>query len=102
VSFPHASGLTAIRRIHEVSPATKVVMLSGSIGNSLVAGALAEGAQGFVGKERPVGVIIEALEMARQGHPAVDLLELEDALESLRWYDGRTALFRAATRGVGS
>jgi len=80
VSFPHANGLNAIGRIHEVSPDTKVVMLSGSISRNLVADALAQGAQGFVGKEKPVGVIIEALEMAYQGHLAVDLLLLQEVL----------------------
>ena len=73
VSFPQANGLSAIGRIHEVSPDTKVVMLSGSISRSLMAEAIAKGAQGFVGKEKPVGVIIEALEMAHQGHLAVPL-----------------------------
>lgn len=80
VSFPHTNGLNAIGRIHEVSPDTKVVMLSGSISRSLVADAIAEGAQGFVGKEKPVGVIIEALEMAYQGHLAVDLHLLQEVL----------------------
>ena len=80
VSFPHANGLNAIGRIHEVSPDTKVVMLSGSISRSLVADAIAEGAQGFVGKEKPVSVITEALEMAYQGHLAVDLLLLQEVL----------------------
>ena len=37
VKFPHANGLSAISRIHEVSPNTKVVMLSGSVNRSLVA-----------------------------------------------------------------
>jgi two-component system nitrate/nitrite response regulator NarL len=80
VSFPHANGLNAVGRIHEASPDTKVVMLSGSISRSLVADAIAQGAQGFVGKERPVGVIIEALEMACKGHLAVDLLLLQEVL----------------------
>ena len=80
VNFPHANGLSAIARIHEVSPDTKVVMLSGSISRNLVADAIAEGAQGFVGKEKPVGVIIEALELAQQGHLAVDLLLLQEVL----------------------
>src|SRR5450759_3949138 len=73
VNFRHANGLNAIGRILEVSPDTKVVMLSGSISRSLMAEAIAKGAQGFVGKEKPVGVIIEALEMAHQGHLAVPL-----------------------------
>ena len=80
VSFPHSSGLKAIGRIHEVSPVTKVVMLSGSITRNLVADAIAQGAQGFVGKEKPVGVIIEALETAYQGHLAVDLHLLQEVL----------------------
>ena len=80
VSFPHANGLNAIGRIHDVSPNTKVVMLSGAISRTLVADAIAQGAQGFVGKEKPVGVIIEALEMASQGHLAVDLQLLQEVL----------------------
>jgi len=80
VSFPDANGLNAIFRIHEVSPDTKVVMLSGSVSRNLVADAIAEGAQGFVSKEKPVHAIIEALEMAYQGHLAVDLLLLQEAL----------------------
>lgn len=80
VSFPHANGLNAIGRIHEVSPNTKVVMLSGSISSRMVADAIAEGAQGFVGKEKPVGVVIEALEMASKGHLAVDLQLLQEVL----------------------
>jgi len=80
VSFPHGTGLSAIDRIQEVSPGTKVVILSGSISRGLVADAIAQGAQGFVGKEKPVGVIVEALELAHQGHLAVDLALLQEVL----------------------
>ena len=80
VKFPHANGLSAIGRIHEASPCTKVVMLSGSTTRNLVADAIAEGAQGFVGKEKPVAVINEALELAYQGHLAVDLALLQEVL----------------------
>lgn len=67
VAFPSANGLSAITRIHEVSVDTKVVMLSASSDIGLVADAIAQGAQGFVGKEKPVESIVEALEGARQG-----------------------------------
>lgn len=80
VSFPQGNGLSAIRRIHEVSVATKVVILSGSLNSGVVADGLAQGAQGFVGKEKPIGAIIDALELAHQGHLAVDPLLLRDAL----------------------
>jgi len=81
VNFPQANGLNAIGRIHEVSPDTKVVMLSGSIDRDLVADAIAEGAQGFVGKERSVGEIFEALDQACRGDLAVDPLVLQDVLQ---------------------
>jgi two-component system nitrate/nitrite response regulator NarL len=80
VYFPHDNGLNAIGRIHEVSPNTKVVMLSGSISGALVADAIAQGAAGFVGKEKSIGVVIEALELARQGYLAVDPIVLREAM----------------------
>jgi two-component system nitrate/nitrite response regulator NarL len=78
--FPRGDGLSAIGRIRHVSPDTKVVILSGSISRGLVADAIAQGAHGFVGKAKPIGVIIEALEKAHQGHLAVDPLMLQDVL----------------------
>jgi two-component system nitrate/nitrite response regulator NarL len=80
VHFPNGNGLNVIGRIHAVSPNTKVVILSGSISPGLVADAIVQGAQGFVGKEKPIGVIIETLEKAVQGHLAVDPLMLQDVL----------------------
>jgi two-component system nitrate/nitrite response regulator NarL len=81
VTFPHASGLSAISRIHDVSPGTKVVMLSGFISRGLVSDAIAQGAEGFVGKEKPIRTIVEALELAHQGYLAVDLLLLQEVLQ---------------------
>ena len=78
--FSQGNGLSAMGRIHEVSPDTKVVMLSGSTGRSLVPEAIAAGAKGFVGKEQHIVAVIEALEMAHQGYLAVDPLLLQDAL----------------------
>jgi len=72
LSFPHGNGLSAIARIRGVSADTKVVMLSGSISTDLVADAIAQGAHGFVNKEKSIGVIAEALEQAHHGHLAVD------------------------------
>ena len=78
MSFPHGNGLSAIARIRGVSADTNVVMLSGSISADLVAVASALGAQGFVGKEEPIGVIVEALEQAHQGHLAVEPIFVPD------------------------
>jgi DNA-binding NarL/FixJ family response regulator len=78
LSFPHDNGLSAIARIRGVSADTKIVMLSGSISTDLVADAIAQGAQGFVSKEKPIGVIAEALEQAHHGHIAVDPIFMPD------------------------
>jgi two-component system, NarL family, nitrate/nitrite response regulator NarL len=78
VHFPWANGLKAIGRIRAASPSTKLVVLSGPTSSGLVAEAIAQGADGFVGKEKPIGAIIEALEKAYQGHPAVDPVVVRD------------------------
>ena len=82
LSFPHDNGLSAIARIRGVSADTNVVMLSGSMDSNLVTDAIALGAQGFVGKWQPVGVIVEALERAQQGHLAVDPIFMPDMPQS--------------------
>lgn len=81
MNFPLGNGLNAIRRIHEVSAGTKVVILSGSISPGLVADAIAQGAQGFVSKGKPIGAVIEALVLAHEGYLAVDPLLLRAALK---------------------
>jgi DNA-binding NarL/FixJ family response regulator len=78
LSFPHDNGLSAIARIRGVSADTNVVMLSGSISTDLVADAIAQGAHGFVSKEKSIGVIAEALEQAHHGHLAVDPIFMPD------------------------
>jgi len=80
VYFPDGNGLSAIGRIHEVSPDTKVVMLAGSTGVALVSDAIAQGAQGFISKAKPIEAVIEAIEMAHRGYTAVDPLVLQEAL----------------------
>jgi two-component system nitrate/nitrite response regulator NarL len=80
VKFPSGNGLNAIRRIHAVSADTKVVILSGTTSAALVGDAIAQGAQGFVGKEKPIAVVIEAVELANQGYLAVDPILLQAAL----------------------
>jgi len=80
VYFPKGNGLNAIGRIHEVSPDTKVVMLAGSISRTLVSEAIAQGAQGFVSKIKPIAAVIDALEMAHRGFLAVDPLVLQEVM----------------------
>ena len=80
VYFPDGNGICTIGRIHEVSPNTKVIILSGSFCPKMVADAIAQGAAGYVSKEKPLRVLIEMLQMAYEGYLAVDPLVLREAL----------------------
>lgn len=80
VHFPQGNGLSAIGRIHAVSPNTKVVILAGSVSRGLVSDAIAQGAQGFVHKMKPIASVIDALEMAHRGFLAVDPVLLQEIL----------------------
>jgi len=97
VNFPNDDGLKAISRIHEVSPDTKVIMMSGSSSRSLVADAIAEGAEGFVSKDKPIGVVMEALELAYKGHLTVDLPLLQEVLRPRAQSDDPLANLRLLT-----
>jgi DNA-binding NarL/FixJ family response regulator len=80
VSFPRTKGISAVARIHEASADTKVVMLGGSVDVGLLAGAMSEGAQGFVGEENTIRSVVQALEMAFQRHLPVDPHMLQEIL----------------------
>lgn len=88
MSSPRNQGFSAIARIHAVSPDTQVVVMwSGSNGGGLVTDAIGRGAQGFVGKENTIGVIIEALELANEGSLTVDPLVLRDVFRPRAEHD---------------
>ena len=80
VNFPDGTSVAAIHRIREISPSTKVVMLSAQADHAVVGRAIAEGASGYVGKEKPIGEIIEMLDRAIAGHMAVEPALLQRAL----------------------
>ncbi|HEY7723671.1 MAG TPA: response regulator transcription factor [Pedococcus sp.] len=82
VNFPGGSSLTAISEIREASPATRIVMLSAAADHAVVGRAIAEGASGYVGKEKPIAEIIEKLTQAVNGHVAVDAGLLQQALRT--------------------
>jgi DNA-binding NarL/FixJ family response regulator len=65
-----------------------------------VADAIAQGAQGFVGKEKPIGSIVEALERAFRGHLPVDSYMLQEILRPHDAEDRRN-VGRPDRRNVG-
>ncbi|HET6666820.1 MAG TPA: response regulator transcription factor [Intrasporangium sp.] len=87
VNFPDGTSLAAISRIREACPTTRVVMLSAEADHAVVGRAIAEGASGYVGKEKPIQDIIEKLTQAVNGHVAVDPGLLQQALRTRKASD---------------
>lgn len=81
VNFPDGSSVPSIPRIREASPETKVVMVSADSQNAVVARAIALGASGYIRKERLIRDVVEALDLAVNGHLAVEPAMLQSALQ---------------------
>jgi len=58
LGFPDGDGLALTRRILRSHPQTRVLILSGRVGQVELAGALAAGASGFLSKESPLEDIV--------------------------------------------
>jgi len=80
LNFPDGTDLGSISDLRPACPTAKIVILSASADHSVVAEAIAQGAHGFIGKDRPVADIVGALEQARRGQTAVDPVLLQQAL----------------------
>jgi two-component system nitrate/nitrite response regulator NarL len=87
VNFPEGTSVSAIHEIRDISPATKVVMLSAEADHSIVGRAIAEGASGYVGKEKPIVEIVEMLDRAVRGQLAVEPSLLQRALRPQKTTD---------------
>lgn len=87
VNFPDGSSLAAIPKIREACPTTKVVMLSAEADHAVVGRAIAEGASGYVGKDKPVQEILDKIHQAVNGHVAVDPALLQQALRTRKTSD---------------
>lgn len=82
VAFPGSRSIETIPRVAEAGPDTRVVLLSAEASPAVVAQAIASGASGFVRKERMMSDLVDALELARQGHLAVEPNLLQRALRA--------------------
>ncbi|HEX6332110.1 MAG TPA: response regulator transcription factor [Actinomycetota bacterium] len=97
VDLPGANGIQATRRIREVSPEARVVLLTATDDPQVIADGLAAGACGYIPKTRAVDELMEVVRRAAAGQfvmpeshlgPVVD--ELRSALRSDRIVDRLT------------
>jgi DNA-binding NarL/FixJ family response regulator len=68
----HMDGIKATRRIKEVSPATKVVIMTAHDDDRLLVEAVEAGASGFLGKEEAAGKVLSAAKAAAEGEVLID------------------------------
>jgi DNA-binding NarL/FixJ family response regulator len=68
LNLPGMSGVEATRRLAEVAPATRVVVLTVSAQEADVTDAIVAGASGYVLKEAPVEEVVAGLRAAASGH----------------------------------
>jgi len=68
----HMDGIKATRKIKEVSPATKVVIMTAHDDDRLLVEAVEAGASGFLGKEEAANEVLSAAKAAAEGEVLID------------------------------
>lgn len=68
----HMDGIKATRKIKEVSPATKVVIMTAHDDDRLLVEAVEAGASGFLGKDEAANEVLSAAKAAAEGEVLID------------------------------
>jgi NarL family two-component system response regulator LiaR len=76
-------GIEATRRIKEVSPATKVVIMTAHDDERLLVEAVEAGASGFLGKDEAADEVLAAAKAAAEGEVLIDPLTLTRLLHQV-------------------
>lgn len=67
VALPGPDGISAARELLRRDPARRLLMVSMSVEEHVVANALAAGALGYAGKDQPVGELLQAVRTVAEG-----------------------------------
>jgi DNA-binding NarL/FixJ family response regulator len=84
LDLPGGNGIRATRRIRELSPDSKVVVLTALQDPEVIADALAAGACGYVPKTRAVDELMDVVRRAAAGELVMPEQDLAPVLEQLR------------------
>jgi DNA-binding NarL/FixJ family response regulator len=77
------SGIEATRRIKEVSPSTKVVIMTAHDDERLLVDAVEAGASGFLGKDEPADEVLSAAKAAAEGEVLIEPATLSRLLHQV-------------------
>ena len=89
LDLPGIDGIQATRRIRQLSPGSKVVVLTALQDPEVIADALAAGACGYVPKTRAVEELMDVVRRAAAGELVMPERDLAPVLEQLRNAQGR-------------
>jgi DNA-binding NarL/FixJ family response regulator len=84
LELPGVDGIEATRRIRQMCPQTKVVVLSALSGTDLIASSFAAGACGYVPKAGPVDELLDVVRRAAAGEIVMRADDLPLVLDRLR------------------
>ncbi len=84
VQLPEVDGIEGTRRLRELSPESRVVVLTAHTDAEVIAEAAAAGACGFISKERPLRELLQAIRSGRNGGMIVEPSSLLDILAKAR------------------
>lgn len=87
VRLPDGDGIDGARKIKEISPASRILILTAYSDVEVMARAAAAGAAGFIPKETPLAGILHAIRTAREGGMVVEGNSLTALLAHIRSYD---------------
>ncbi len=82
VRLPDGDGLDVARRAREAGIESRVVLYSGNATTAQAEQALESGVAGFVLKDSPMSMVVEALASARDGRPFLDPMVAADLMSS--------------------
>ena len=84
LSMPGIDGIESTRRLLEVAPDARVLLLTGKPGDLTMARAIQAGATGYLAKTEAVTDLAGTVRRARRGDPVMDEERVEGALRRLR------------------
>ena len=99
ISMPNLRGLEAIREIKKLYPQVKVLILTMYRKKEFIRQAIMDGADGFLLKEDPGGVLIKAVQALQKGEKYLSSL-LTEALISLTQVEEKSDLLTMREREV--
>lgn len=87
VRLPDCDGIDGARKIKEISPDARILILTAYSDVDVMARAASAGAAGFIPKETPLADILHAIRTAREGGMLVEGNSLTTLLAHIRSYD---------------